>query len=494
MAVISGDELFLGRRWVVGERIGAGGFGQVFAVTSGDNLAVAKFVPKAPGADRELLFVSLDGVRNVMPVIDSGEHMESWVLVMPRADLSLRDYLEEASALSIEECIAILSDIGDALADLDGKVVHRDLKPENVLRLDGRWCLADFGISRYAEASTASDTRKFALSPYYAAPERWRNERATNAADMYALGVVGYEILAGERPFPDGAIEDLRESHLHADPPQLDGVPTVLATLIEECLYKSPQTRPSPANFRARLDRHRTKVETSVGLAQLQEANHAEVQRRAEAARQASLARTESERRADLVSSATRALHRIVDRLSADITSSAPSASLEPARAVGWTLHLNTATLTFSANSGSSTSWGNWTAPPFDVVSAASINLKIPTDRFGYEGRSHSLWFGDIQETGRYGWYETAFMISPLIARQGRQDPFALDPGEQAAKAVGPGMAEFQVAWPFTRLEPDDLDEFVSRWAGWLASAARGGLHRPSTMPEHPVAGSWRRS
>jgi eukaryotic-like serine/threonine-protein kinase len=85
-------------------------------------------------------------------------------------------------------------------------------------------------------------------------------------------------------------------------------------------------------------------------------------------------------------------------------------------------------------------------------------------------------------------------MISPMIARQGRQDPFALDPGEESARAVWPGMAEFQVAWPFTRLEPDDLTEFVSRWAGWLASAANGGLTRPSTMPERSPEGSWRRT
>ena len=56
-----------------------------------------------------------------------------------------------------------MEDIDNALIDLDGKVVHRDLKPANVLLLDGHWCLADFGISRYAEASTASDTQKFAL-------------------------------------------------------------------------------------------------------------------------------------------------------------------------------------------------------------------------------------------------------------------------------------------------------------------------------------------
>jgi len=493
--VMKGDELDLGRRWLVGERIGAGGFGQVFAVTSGHHEAVVKFVPKAPGADRELLFVNLADVRNVVPVIDSGDHGDNWVLVMPRADLSLRDYLDHTSTLSIEECVAILNDVTDALTDLDGKVVHRDLKPENVLRLHGTWCLADFGISRYAEASTAVDTRKFALSPYYAAPERWRNEHATNAADMYALGVIGYEMLAGERPFADGSIQGLREAHLHADPPPLDGVPTVLATLIDECQYKAPQTRPSPANFRARLDRHQAKVETSAGLAQLQEANHAEVQRRAEAARQASQARTASERRADLVASATRALSRISAQLSADITASAPSANLATSRAGEWTLRLNSATLTFSAASGGhGTSWGGWTAPPFDVVSVASVDLRVPADRYGYEGRSHSLWFGDIQVPGEYGWFETAFMISPMIAMQGRQDPFALDPGEEAAKAVWSGMAEYQVAWPFTRLGPDDLDEFVSRWAGWLANAASGGLGRPSSMPERAPDGSWRRS
>ena len=55
--------------------------------------AVAKFVPKAPGADRELLFVGLEGVRNVVPIIDSAEYQDNWVMVMHRADRSLRDHL-----------------------------------------------------------------------------------------------------------------------------------------------------------------------------------------------------------------------------------------------------------------------------------------------------------------------------------------------------------------------------------------------------------------
>jgi hypothetical protein len=112
------------------------------------------------------------------------------------------------------------------------------------------------------------------------------------------------------------------------------------------------------------------------------------------------------------------------------------------------------------------------------------LDLRFPQDRYEYEGRSHSLWFCDAQVAGEYAWYETAFMVSPFIARRGRQDPFALPPGEEAAKAVWPGMAEFQAAWPFTRLSLGELDEFIDRWAGWFADAAAGRLMHPSTMPE----------
>lgn len=85
-------------------------------------------------------------------------------------------------------------------------------------------------------------------------------------------------------------------------------------------------------------------------------------------------------------------------------------------------------------------------------------------------------------------------MVMALIPRRGRQDPFALDPGEESAKALWAGMAEFQMAWPFTRLGVDDLGEFVDRWPGWFADAAAGKLAHPSSMPERDPAGSWRRS
>lgn len=490
-----GEVVPLQRPWTVGPRLDGGGFGQVYEVTSGtDTSAVAKFVPQAPGAERELLFVDLGGARNVVPVIDSGAFEGQWVLVMPRADSSLRQYLEvSGGSLDVAETLAILKDIADALVDLEGKVVHRDLKPENVLRLDGTWCLADFGISRYAEATTAPDTRKFAMSPQYAAPERWRAERASGAADVYAVGVMAYEMLTGVLPFAGPAFDDFRDAHLHQDPAHLSEVPAALAALVEECLYKAPAARPSAANLRARLDRVGSSA-ASAGLAALQEANRIEVLRHAETSRQGEVSRSETERRTDLAAAAERSFARISDALRHAIVDAAPAAQQSSARDGGWALQLNEATLSISAPRRlANNTWGGWTPPVFDVIAVSTISVRIPPDRYGYEGRSHSLWFGDVQIESEYAWFETAFMVSALIPRRGRQDPFALDPGEESAKAVWNGMAEFDAAWPFTPVAVDDLAEFIDRWGGWFAAASQGTLGHPSSMPERAASGSWRR-
>src|SRR3990172_4570787 len=150
------------------------GFGAIYLATAEDGTSgVVKLIPKRPGAEREMLFEDLAGVPNVVPIIDSVETPDAWVIAMPRAERSLRAELEAAGdQLTVETALPILIDIARALAELDGRVVHRDLKPENVLRLDGAWCLADFGIARYAEASTAPETWKGAFSAPYAAPER----------------------------------------------------------------------------------------------------------------------------------------------------------------------------------------------------------------------------------------------------------------------------------------------------------------------------------
>jgi eukaryotic-like serine/threonine-protein kinase len=485
--------LELTRKWNVGERIGGGGFGQVYAARSDDTAAVAKLVPKEPGADRELLFVDLAGVRNVVPVIDSGETEDHWVLVMPRAEKSLHQHIADAGgSLDVAETVSILSDIAEALADLEGRVVHRDLKPANVLFLNGHWCLADFGISRYAEATTAPDTQKYALSPPYAAPERWRNERATSATDVYAVGVMAFELLSGSRPFPGPSREDYREQHLYTDPPRVDDVSAPFASLVEECLYKASGARPSPVNLLARLMRLAEPAAVSSGLSRLQEANHAEVSRRGEVVRRESELRSSSESRAALIDAARSGFTSIAAALKEALTGAAPSIIVQVGRDERWSLYLNQATLRLAPMVATSPSSSDTWRVPFNVIAHSSLSLSIPPDRFEYEGRSHSLWYCDAREADHYQWFETAFMISAFIPRRGRQNPFALDPGEESAKALWAGVAEFQVAWPFTALHIGGLDEFIDRWGSWFADAAQGQLVHPSSIPERPVGG-WRR-
>ena len=311
---MDGVNVQLRLEWSIEGRIGEGGFGRVFAASSPDfdGDAVAKFVPKVPGAERELLFVDLEGARNIVPVVDSGEHGDDHVLVMPRAEMSLRDHFSGRGRLSEAEAVAALGDIVMALEDLDGRVVHRDLKPENVLRLNGRWCLADFGISRYAESTTAPDTHKYAMTPPYAAPEQWRWERATGATDVYALGVMAYEALAGTRPFAGPSSDQYRHQHLHDDPAQIQNVSTPLGTLLSECLLKRPESRPSAAEIARRL-RAAEGPPGRPNLARLQQAHEEEISQRASAQGQAAAADSAQARQDQLFADARNSLALIAD-------------------------------------------------------------------------------------------------------------------------------------------------------------------------------------
>src|SRR5262249_44698239 len=295
---------------------------------------------------------------------------------------------------------------------------------ENVLLLDGHWCLADFGVSRYAEATTAPDTRRFAMSPPYAAPERWRDERATTATDVYSLGVIAYELLTQQRPF-DGP--DLRRQHLEVSPPHLQGVPTPLGALVEECLYKAPGARPTPANILARLARVLDRPR-SAGLAKLEEANRQNAIRRGEVERRQSVYRSDVERRKALFHAAVHGFARVADALKEAIMLAASSASVSKGIEPGWTIQMNRAELRLSPPVASpERPLGQSANPSFEVIAYAQISLQgLSTDYYSYEGRSHSLWFCDAQEAGKYQWFETAFMLSPLMASTSPVVPFAL--------------------------------------------------------------------
>jgi serine/threonine-protein kinase len=481
-----------GSDWELGNLIHEGGFGKVYEASSDDGReCVAKLVPKEPGSEREMLFgEDISDARNVVPTIDQGETVDAYVLIMPRAERSLADEIASRGAMDAAAGLPILTDIATALADLDGRVVHRDLKPQNVLLLDGHWCLADFGISRYAEASTAPDTRKLARSSPYAAPEQWREERATSAVDVYALGIVAYELLTGSWPFPG---PDFREQHLHGSPPALPDVGPRLAALIAQCIDKAPGGRPTPGGVLARLQRV-TEDRHSAAAAALADVNRAEIDRLAEDSRAASVAQTEEDRRQELSHTALRTFTAISDPLF-DMVQSAASAAEVQRKGTSWSATLRHARLdVWEVVPVRSSPWGGSLRPAFDVISSSAISLSFRPDRTGYEGRSHSLWYCDAQQADVYAWFETAFMTTGLVSSSRSQAPFGLGPGAEAGRALAPIMDVTQCAWPFTKLEDDGIDEFIDRWIAWFAIAAQGQLQHPTHMPERDPRGSYRQS
>jgi hypothetical protein len=482
--------------WTIGDRLDAdsGGFGQVF-VASGPlhENAVAKFVKKEPGATRELLigdFLSAQNSTNVVPILDSGEHDGQWVLVMPRAEMSLQQRLQQTEPVELAGSVRILSDIARAMASLDGQVVHRDLKPANVLFLDGKWCLADFGIARYAEATTATETRKYSWTLPFAAPEQWLLEHATPATDVYAFGVMAYLILEGRLPFTGPASEDFREQHLGQTPPAPTAGTARLRNIILECLHKAPEARPTAANILVRLEK--VTVEPALGGAQkLALLNAEEVSRRAQAHVEQWAAEDERARRERLFSSASQMFESIVQPLLETIEDDAPTASLER-NAGGNPLFLATlrgAKLGVTRpHEAPADGWGG----PFTVIAHAAITVhRARQDRSGWLGRCHSLWYCDPKEAGRFGWYELAFMSS-AFTRQGEVVPHSL-PVESAAIAFSGVLGTEQLAWPVTEIDRDDPSEFIDRWLGWFADAIGGTLTMPTTLPDRDPGGSWRR-
>lgn len=471
--------------WRLGELLDGGGFGRVFLAQSPevDMDAVAKLVPKTPEAQREFLFVDLGEARNVVPVLDSGESNGDYVLVMRRADKSLRAHLAQHGKLSEAEAVVVLCDIAVALEDLDGHVVHRDLKPENVLYLDGRWCLADFGISRYAESTTSPDTHKYRMTRQYAAPEQWRFERATAATDIYALGVMAYEMLAGVRPF---AGPDFREQHLHEVPATLQEVSVPLAALVAECLQKSPEARPSAADVARRLGTTGGPAPRP-GLARLQQAHHDAVSQRATAQGRAAAAETAKERHDRLFGDARRSFAAIADELHDALLEAAPSIVRTAGNGDLWALQLGDATLRLSEPVRHAQPQAHM---PFEVVAYAKLGLEGQGSH-GYRGRSHSLWFCDATEAGRFGWYEMAFMDNPLSGGGSSIKPFALSPGEGAI-AFSPVIGTKQLARSLRRIVPGELDDFIVTWGDWLAAAYSGTLSSPSRLPEEDIQKNYR--
>ncbi|MET8096941.1 serine/threonine-protein kinase [Streptomyces sp. NPDC005236] len=192
---------------------------------------------------------------NIVRVRDLVVEGDLLALVMDLVDgPDLHRYLRENGPFSPVAAALLTAQIADALAasHADG-VVHRDLKPANVLLKQeaGQMhpMLTDFGIARLADSPGLTRTHEFVGTPAYVAPESAEGRPQTSAVDIYGAGILMYELVTGRPPFAGGSALEVLHQHLSAEPRRPSTVPDPLWTVIERCLRKNPDERPSAENL-----------------------------------------------------------------------------------------------------------------------------------------------------------------------------------------------------------------------------------------------------
>lgn len=500
MAVSAGTVVRLKQKaWHIGELLGKGSFGEVYAAIGPENeQAALKFVPLDRKAVREFdVWRDASGLPNVLPLWDEGEWEDQRVLAMPRAERDLRTYLRNRNGgIPVDKAKSILLDIAAALASLserDGEqIVHRDIKPENVLRWNGKWHIADFGIARYAEHATATDTLKGYRSRPYAARELWLDERAEPRTDIYAVGIIAHELLRGERPFTGPTVDHYKEQHLHEIPPQLDGdvVGVDFAGLIESCLRKDVSGRPTPSDFHKRLQRLVGAANPMSSLA-LQRANRRAV--REETEREIAMQREQEriETRQRLEGDAWQSLDAVVRALWDALSTNAPEL-VKPYRTELLNANrgvelLDTATAAVVVSRFLPVSDAEWqgSRPCFDVIARSGIWLGIQgTGAVERRRAYYTFWYCDAQESNVFRWFELSFKRMGRVPHDRPWEEPESVQLDRAGDAIGRRMYSHRLASPFTPIDGADVEEFVGRWVGHIGNAFEGAL--PSIGPFEP--------
>jgi len=254
----------LAGRYTIELELGQGGMATVYLahdVRHDRRVAVKVLRPELSlelGADRFVREIHLAARLNhphIMPLFDSGEAGGFLYYVMPVVEgESLRERLQQAKRLPVEDATQIAQEVADALdyAHRHG-VVHRDIKPENILLQDGHAVVADFGIGKAVSAAAqgvAALTRTGVTvgTPAYMSPEQAAGEQAIDGrSDLYSLGCVVYEMLAGEPPFTGPTAQAVIAAHLTATPRPLaelrSDTPPWVADAIARALAKDPNAR-----------------------------------------------------------------------------------------------------------------------------------------------------------------------------------------------------------------------------------------------------------
>ena len=262
----------LGSTYTVERELGGGGMSRVFVAldTGLGRRVVVKVLPPELAASvsidrfrREIMLAAGLQHPHIVGVLSAGEADGLPFFMMPFVEgESLRARLQRGR-ITIAETVRILRDVARALAYAHERgVVHRDIKPDNVLLPSGSAVVADFGVAKALssarERTTAGTDGTLTMvgtslgTPTYMAPEQAAGDPAADhRADIYAFGIMAYEMLAGVPPFRDMSPRQLLAAQLAQAPASLAthraDIPAALEALVRQCLEKEPDDRPQTA-------------------------------------------------------------------------------------------------------------------------------------------------------------------------------------------------------------------------------------------------------
>ncbi|OGT99109.1 MAG: hypothetical protein A2085_04190, partial [Gemmatimonadetes bacterium GWC2_71_10] len=255
----------LAGRYVIERELGRGGMGAVYLAEDLKHhrpVAIKVLHPELAGtlgSERFLREIELSARLthpHILPLHDSGEAAGFLYYVMPYVEgESLRDRLAREKQLPIEDALQIAREVADALSYAHSHdVVHRDIKPENILLAAGHAVVADFGIARAITAAGGEKLTETGLAigtPMYMSPEQAAGSRDLDGrSDLYSLGCVLYEMLAGQPPFTGPTVESVIHQHLAVEPPAVTNlrpaVPASVVAALARALAKTPADRFNP--------------------------------------------------------------------------------------------------------------------------------------------------------------------------------------------------------------------------------------------------------
>lgn len=259
----------IGSRYELDSQLGRGAFGSVWrgkVRESGEAVAIKVLLEElANDADvvtrflRERTALVNLRHRSLVSVRDLVVEGDVLALVMQLVEgPDLRAYLRGRGVLGPTESALLVADVAEALAVAHAaKIIHRDVKPANVLlkpEEDGyRPLLTDFGIARLADAPSVTRTSQVVGTPYYLAPEVISGQQPTPAVDVYASGIMFFELMTGRPPFRGSDAMEVFQAHQTQPPPRPDGVSDAIWAVIAAALAKDPKQRPDANGLAARL-------------------------------------------------------------------------------------------------------------------------------------------------------------------------------------------------------------------------------------------------